>query len=396
MYVNGIDMLLLVHFNLRSMKYEKLRKIENRLSNRGGGARALPIIALLSISTVAIASEQQSHVEEFKGIRSLRTENICANVEIQTLPEATDVAFVTISGDKDLEKYLKTLKISADNGCLSLRDESGNGGGSTIIMGGMTITGGSRTIISGGNIMMGGGGRIIVDGVDVTQAAKAQATTMPTIKLVLSQHLPMKLSGLAGTWNIGDTNGTFTALLKGSCKMLASQICADAEVDISGAGEFKAVAIKGDEFESSISGSGDVKVGTAILKNAKFSGSGSGDVRINEGTISNKLVASVSGSGDMKLNCSAKDAKLKVSGSGTIKVTEVTGELDRMTSGSGKVKVGNRPEDKSKKKQNAGSTVIISNGYGVTSMSGVVINGRDLSEVIRNATRGNNNNSNNK
>lgn len=107
-------------------------------------------------------------------------------------------------------------------------------------------------------------------------------------------------------------------------------------VSISGSGSISsetAVASAG-EFKASISGSGNIRMQTGA-KDVEARISGSGNIEL--GGNANDLDVVISGSGSFKgYNLKTKDASVTISGSGNVE-TNVDGPLDAKISGSGSV-----------------------------------------------------------
>ncbi|WP_264564095.1 head GIN domain-containing protein [Flavobacterium sp. N3904] len=106
----------------------------------------------------------------------------------------------------------------------------------------------------------------------------------------------------------------FTAKLSGSGDLTLDVKTTDFEANLSGSGD---VVLTGssDNFVSKISGSGDVDAADLITKSANLTISGSGDMKVN---CSQNLYARVSGSGDIAYKGNPESKDTKVSGSGEI------------------------------------------------------------------------------
>lgn len=104
------------------------------------------------------------------------------------------------------------------------------------------------------------------------------------------------------------------AKLSGSGDLTLDVKATDFEAHLSGSGD---VVINGnaDNFTSKISGSGDVDAVNLIAKKANLTVSGSGDMKVN---CSDSLYARVSGSGDIAYKGNPQSKDTKVSGSGEI------------------------------------------------------------------------------
>ena len=100
------------------------------------------------------------------------------------------------------------------------------------------------------------------------------------------------------------------------------------------------VFVEAPNFENLIvSGSGDIKADEALLsKDLNLSISGSGNIDIKNLT-SEKVLAEVGGSGNIKLSGIAQSAKLDISGSGNITAKNLSSKtVDATISGSGNIK----------------------------------------------------------
>jgi hypothetical protein len=106
----------------------------------------------------------------------------------------------------------------------------------------------------------------------------------------------------------------FTAKLSGSGDLNLDIKTSDFEANLSGSGD---VVLTGtsDNFTSKISGSGDVDAVNLVSKKANLTISGSGDMKVN---CSQSLYARVSGSGDIGYKGNPETKDTKVSGSGEI------------------------------------------------------------------------------
>jgi hypothetical protein len=106
----------------------------------------------------------------------------------------------------------------------------------------------------------------------------------------------------------------FTAKLSGSGDLNLDVKTTDFEANLSGSGD---VVLTGnsDSFVSKISGSGDVDAENLVTKTANVTISGSGDMKVN---CSQSLYARVSGSGDIVYKGNPESKDTKVNGSGEI------------------------------------------------------------------------------
>jgi hypothetical protein len=106
----------------------------------------------------------------------------------------------------------------------------------------------------------------------------------------------------------------FKTKLSGSGDLTLDVKATDFEANLSGSGD---VVLTGnsDSFTSKISGSGDVDAVNLITKKANVTISGSGDMKVN---CSESLYARVSGSGDIAYKGNPQSKDTKVNGSGEI------------------------------------------------------------------------------
>jgi hypothetical protein len=107
---------------------------------------------------------------------------------------------------------------------------------------------------------------------------------------------------------------SFKAKLSGSGDLTLDVKTINFETNLSGSGD---VVLTGnsDSFISKISGSGDVDAVNLVTKNSNLTVSGSGDMKVN---CSESLYARVSGSGDIAYKGNPKTKDTKVNGSGEI------------------------------------------------------------------------------
>jgi hypothetical protein len=106
----------------------------------------------------------------------------------------------------------------------------------------------------------------------------------------------------------------FAAKLSGSGDLTLDVKTTDFETNLSGSGD---VVLTGnsDSFTSKISGSGDVDAVNLVTKKANLTISGSGDMKVN---CSENLYARVSGSGNIAYKGNPESKDTKVNGSGEI------------------------------------------------------------------------------
>jgi hypothetical protein len=123
---------------------------------------------------------------------------------------------------------------------------------------------------------------------------------------------------LSGSGDVESKNtivaNTFKAKLSGSGDLKLDVKATNFEANLNGSGD---VILTGnsDSFTSKISGSGDVDAVNLIAKKANVTISGSGDMKVN---CSDSLYARVSGSGDIAYKGNPESKDTKVSGSGEI------------------------------------------------------------------------------
>ncbi|WP_281225033.1 head GIN domain-containing protein [Flavobacterium aquiphilum] len=128
----------------------------------------------------------------------------------------------------------------------------------------------------------------------------------------------IKAVSLSGSGDISTKNTisapTFKAKLSGSGDLNLDVKSTDFEMSLTGSGD---VVLKGssNNFTSKTSGSGDVDAVNLTTKKANVTVSGSGDMKLN---CTENLFARVSGSGDIEYKGNPKIKDTKVSGSGEI------------------------------------------------------------------------------
>lgn len=109
-------------------------------------------------------------------------------------------------------------------------------------------------------------------------------------------------------------NPTFKGKLSGSGDLTLNVKSSYLEVNLSGSGDIVLTG-SSDNFTSKTSGSGDVDAVNLITKKANLTISGSGDMKVN---CSESLFARVSGSGDIHYKGDPQTKDTKVNGSGEI------------------------------------------------------------------------------
>ena len=106
-------------------------------------------------------------------------------------------------------------------------------------------------------------------------------------------------------------------------------------VTVAGSGDVKASGIAGEKFVASIKGSGDMKLGGAV-KELEVSVNGSGDVDAS-GLPAARVVVRISGSGDVVVSASER-VEAHISGSGSVRYGGGAKDVVTDVSGSGSVK----------------------------------------------------------
>lgn len=188
-------------------------------------------LALLTTSTIAIASEQQPYVEEFKNISSFKTEGLNARVNFLIQEEESNGVYVTIEGTDrvSLEQFFKSTTLADENGCLTFKPKQKNNS---------VISNLNNTKQTNCKAAYGG---MIVDstmpysGAYIVQKdcrAGPPPSKFPKINLVMSKNLPMDLNGVSVEWDISEPNNG-QSTLDISTK--------DADLNIAGNGKVKII-----------------------------------------------------------------------------------------------------------------------------------------------------------
>lgn len=135
------------------------------------------------------------------------------------------------------------------------------------------------------------------------------------VTVPFEQISALSLSG-SGDVNCKNTivSPTFKGRLSGSGDLTLDVKSSDLDVSLSGSGDIFLTG-SSDNFTSKTSGSGDVNAINLTTKKATVSVSGSGDMKIN---CTESLFARVSGSGDIEYKGNPQTKDTKVSGSGDI------------------------------------------------------------------------------
>lgn len=231
-----------------------------------------------------------------------------ANVDIQ--PIDGQEMMVTIEGSKlavekiDVHLQDDTLVIQ-DKGNGEGRSRDTNividGGGSSISIGGGSISIGECRVVGRGTVVVSGGGE-----------------SDTKVSVGIPNGSAVKVVGVQGDVTIGNTDGLLHASVLGSYSIKAGRV-RDATLSVQGSGEIYVGAVDG---------------------NLSMSIQGSGDIRVCSGSVG-LLNTNVMGSGDARFNGKALDANLSVMGSGNIEVTSVKNRPSKSVMGSGDIKVGN-------------------------------------------------------
>ncbi|AOW10194.1 head GIN domain-containing protein [Flavobacterium gilvum] len=136
-----------------------------------------------------------------------------------------------------------------------------------------------------------------------------------TVTVPIEQINALSLSGSGDiTTKTSIVSPVFKAKLSGSGDLTLDVKNTDFEINLSGSGD---IVLKGssDNFTSKVSGSGDIDAVNLLTKKANVTVSGSGDMKLN---CSESLYARVSGSGDIEYKGNPQQKDTKVSGSGDI------------------------------------------------------------------------------
>lgn len=167
------------------------------------------------------------------------------------------------------------------------------------------------------------GGRIIVNGVDVTNqvntGAKGQDISELLIELIVPERVKLAMEGVL----LSEVSGII------------------GETKINAGGVEKHVLESVAQIKAKISGQGKIEIGKVEGGKNKTNISGHGHIRVNSGKMED-LNASVSGAGNIDINAEVVDADLEVSGAANIRVLKVTGDLSKSVSGAGNINVGSR------------------------------------------------------
>lgn len=228
---------------------------------------------------------------------TLTVQNLDADVEVVSGDERE--MSVTVSGPKGaVDKILAAER-----------------GGSLTVEGPPKSVPGGNVVISGGGVYIGGvNGARIVTGNSIVIGGKSSSEVKISVSVPKGSRI--RISGVSGAVNIGDVEGPFTAVVRGSGKMSVGHVH-DADIIVQGSG-----AVDVDRVEG--------KLGIVTQ--------GSGDVRIRGGRVS-VLTASTMGSGDIAFDGQAENANLSVMGSGDITVQEVKNPPMKNILGSGDIRI---------------------------------------------------------
>lgn len=131
--------------------------------------------------------------------------------------------------------------------------------------------------------------------------------------------------------------------ISGSGDVEIEDVIGFAELVSSGSGDMDFGSVDGD-LRYSGSGSGDLSVdeiGGAVDRNVELRSAGSGDISIGDGNIAS-LTINASGSSDVNIDATIRNADVKTSGSSDIYLGTVTGDMKQRTSGSSDIHIDGR------------------------------------------------------
>ncbi len=111
--------------------------------------------------------------------------------------------------------------------------------------------------------------------------------------------------------------------IEGSGDVFGDQLKSDKlDIAITGSGDVKFKAIRADQFKIGIVGSGDVAIDTVESKSLESSITGSGDVKLG-GVQAGQVKISVNGSGDVSAAGNADSVDVEISGSGDVSLRKL-------------------------------------------------------------------------
>lgn len=163
-----------------------------------------------------------------------------------------------------------------------------------------------------------GGSSVVIQGAGNVISMSSDGASSTKILVTLPKGKEVRLSGINGRVDIGDTEGPVQISLQGGHDCRIGRV-GDASLSRQGGGDIEV---------SHVTGSLTVRL------------QGSGDVDINDGAVT-QLSATIQGSGDIAFGGKAEDATLSIQGSGDIDVAHVTNRPSVRVQGSGDVKVSN-------------------------------------------------------
>jgi len=261
-----------------------------------------------------VPSEEEMSEEEVVTSRKLEFTSNSLSIDGNMM---TNADIQPYSGDKILievkcsAEARKEISIRESGGVVYVKNDK-NVSSSMNIINGSIITSSNGISISGSV-----NGRIIVNGVDVTDkvnADKGKYLVDLTIKVPLGASLD--ISG-CNKVNVGEVGGNVSL----SCN----------------AGTYNIQ--KANNVQSSIQGSGNILI-SEVRGNISASIQGSGDFVAKRGNIKS-ISASIQGSGDLSFGGTTQTANLSVQGSGDIDIYKVTGRVSKRIQGSGDINIRN-------------------------------------------------------
>jgi hypothetical protein len=242
---------------------------------------------------------------------ALEIKGVEANIDIQLTdePEIT----VAIEGmmsavdDIDVELHGETLVIKGKDGGTRISVSSG---GSAVHAVGVGIGAGvvSAGISRGGRVYASPGSIIVSD----------RGDAIADMDIRVPKGTAVKVSGIHGHVNIGDTEGPLSATMLGNEDIKVGTVL-DADLSVHGKGSILADAVNGD---------------------LRMNINGAGDICVRGGSVG-MLKAKIMGAGDARFDGEAIDASLSIMGSGNIDVAHVKNRPRRNVMGIGKINIGN-------------------------------------------------------
>lgn len=155
------------------------------------------------------------------------------------------------------------------------------------------------------------------------------------VHLVIPRGLPVRVDGLVGGANIGNTYGPLTLSVAGDSDAKIGSV-ASAELSTAGSGKITAGDIAG-SLHAETAGSGQIHTGNAGAVHAEIAGSGS----ISVAEINTQLHVEIAGSGDFRSVSAHGPVHVEISGSGSANIAGgVADPLHVEIMGSGDVSFG--------------------------------------------------------